>query len=417
MFISQTPGAWQSDNFTDELAATGLQAPNRVERIHDFNPGLGGPIQKDRLWFFGSFRRWGVDQTITDSFYNLDPTHKNLRAGPAARPTVDDNSSRAASSRLTCQMARKHKFSAYLDRIVKFRGHECPALSAEEACGIRSPKRYFTAQAKYTATLSSRLLVEAGLSENDETYSTNEAQPSVQADDVARFDRTTTEAWSAPTGPVLLPRARSLHLHGAVSYVTGSHAFKTGVQLGKGGNPARQDDHGRHRPVSGIPDRQRRSLSGVGVVYNTPQWCGGERSNTTSASSCRTPGRYKRLTLNPGIRVELFNTYVARSRSSPAGRFVPARQFDPIDNLPNWNDWAPRLGARLRRLRRRQDGAQGARRQVHARVLDRRIRQRLQPAGDPAPIGGPGRDPNGDDIAQDSEIGPVVYAVQYHRRR
>ena len=42
------------------------------------------------LWFFSTFRRWGVDQTITDSFYNADP-----RSGPTCpicrRPTVDDN--------------------------------------------------------------------------------------------------------------------------------------------------------------------------------------------------------------------------------------------------------------------------------------------------------------------------------------
>ncbi|MBI3402106.1 MAG: carboxypeptidase regulatory-like domain-containing protein, partial [Acidobacteria bacterium] len=76
LFLSRTPGQWQSNNFTDDLRAKGLQAPNRVERIQDLNPGFGGPIVKNRLWFFGSYRHWGVDQTITDSFYNLDTTHK-----------------------------------------------------------------------------------------------------------------------------------------------------------------------------------------------------------------------------------------------------------------------------------------------------------------------------------------------------
>ena len=28
---------------------------------------------------------------------------------------------------------------------------------------------------------------------------------------------------------------------------------------------------------------------------------------------------------------------------SPAGRFVPARSFEAIENLPNWKDWAPRF--------------------------------------------------------------------------
>src|SRR5439155_22360136 len=76
LFLSRTPGSWQSDNFTDDLKTKGLQAPNRVERIQDLNPSFGGPVMKDRLWFFTSFRRWGVDQTVTDSFYNADPTHR-----------------------------------------------------------------------------------------------------------------------------------------------------------------------------------------------------------------------------------------------------------------------------------------------------------------------------------------------------
>ncbi len=53
--------------------------------------------------------------------------------------------------------------------------------------------------------------------------------------------------------------------------------------------------------------------------------------------------RWNRLTVNPGLRVELFNTYVP-AQASAAGRFVPARAFDTIENLPSWKDIAPRLG-------------------------------------------------------------------------
>src|SRR5712691_928134 len=271
MFISRTPGAWQSDNFTNELRQKGLQAPNRVEKIHDFNPGFGGPIKKNHLWFFTSFRRWGVDQTVTDSFYNLDPTHKtyviaNGLNGHALDPTVDNNIIKSGVVRLTWQIAQKHKFSVYGDRIVKFRGHECPALYAEEACGIRSPKRYLMAQAKYTATLSSKLLIEAGYSENDETYSTNEAQPSVGASDIPRFDRTTTYAWSAPQGPYYFREPTRYTYSGAVSYVTGSHAVKAGMQWGTGGN------HHVRTLQNGVDLIQEyRNLSPVSVVvYNTP---------------------------------------------------------------------------------------------------------------------------------------------------
>ena len=104
-FWSHIPGNWQSNNFTPELAATGLRAPNRVSRIFDLNLGLGGPIMPDRLWFFSSFRRWGVDQTITDSFYNADPTHQAERTASRARPSTT-TSSRAGWRGSRCRWHR-----------------------------------------------------------------------------------------------------------------------------------------------------------------------------------------------------------------------------------------------------------------------------------------------------------------------
>ncbi|MBI3262180.1 MAG: carboxypeptidase regulatory-like domain-containing protein, partial [Acidobacteria bacterium] len=344
VFWSHTPGNWQSNNFTPALKATGLRAPNRVERIFDLNLGLGGPIKKDRLWFFSSFRRWGVDQTVTDSFYNLDPTHRTYRPD-LSRPTVDDNVIKSGVVRLTYQIAQKHKFAVYMDRIVKFRGHECPALSAEEACGIRWPKRYFTAQAKYTGTLSSKLLVEFGWSENDETYNTGGSQPSVKPGDIGRFDRTTGERWGAYVSGGTTPNAALYFrvpdrhtVSGALSYVTGSHALKTGFQLGKGGN--------RHqRGVNGGIDLVQEYRNGRFVsviVHNTPQEAA-EQIKHDLGIYVQDSWTFKRLTVNPGLRVELFNTWVP-AQASPAGRFVPFRQFDKIENLPNWKDTAPRFG-------------------------------------------------------------------------
>ena len=38
--------SWQSNNFTPELAAQGLRAPNTVSKIFDLNLGLGGPLMQ-----------------------------------------------------------------------------------------------------------------------------------------------------------------------------------------------------------------------------------------------------------------------------------------------------------------------------------------------------------------------------------
>jgi hypothetical protein len=51
------------------------------------------------------------------------------------------------------------------------------------------------------------------------------------------------------------------------------------------------------------------------------------------------------LTLNPGLRIENFNSQIDET-AMPAGRFVPARFFPAVKNVPNWNgDLAPRFSA------------------------------------------------------------------------
>jgi hypothetical protein len=404
-FWSHTPGSWQSNNFTPELAAAGLRAPNQVSRIFDLNLGLGGPIMRDRLWFFSSFRRWGVDQTVADSFYNADPTRRTYQPD-LGRQTVDDNVIKSGVVRLTLQMAQKHKFAAYLDRIVKFRGHECVALSAEEACGIRSPKRYFTAQGKYTATLTTRLLLEAGWSENDETYSTGEVQPSVKLTDIPRFDRTTEYRWSSystgttPRGDYYF-RVPDRHTYsGTASYVTGSHAFKAGVQLGKGGNIQQRHTNGGVDLV-----QEYRNLVPVSVVVTNTPVESNERIKYDLGLFVQDSWTFKRLTVNPGVRFEFFNTYVA-VQEAPAGRFVPARQFSKIEDLPNWKDWTPRLGGVYDLFG---DGKTAIKANVGKYV------RAFSTVGfaqvyNPMAIQTDRRtwtDLNGDDIAQNNEVGPV----------
>ena len=44
-------------NYTEELRARGLTTPGETRKVWDFNLGVGGPILRDRLWFFGTFAR------------------------------------------------------------------------------------------------------------------------------------------------------------------------------------------------------------------------------------------------------------------------------------------------------------------------------------------------------------------------
>ena len=57
-----TGEALQSNNYTDELKAQGLTTPIPLTKSYDLNGAVGGPIKKDRLWYFANGRTQGGTQ-------------------------------------------------------------------------------------------------------------------------------------------------------------------------------------------------------------------------------------------------------------------------------------------------------------------------------------------------------------------
>jgi len=50
-----TDNFFQSENLTDELRARGVLNTNKIQQIKDFGFNAGGPIIKDKLWWWGSY--------------------------------------------------------------------------------------------------------------------------------------------------------------------------------------------------------------------------------------------------------------------------------------------------------------------------------------------------------------------------
>ena len=68
-FFGTAVNSWfQNSNYTPELQAAGLRTPNSIKEVYDFNPGVGGPIVKDKLWFY-SAARWQGTQTYVAGLY------------------------------------------------------------------------------------------------------------------------------------------------------------------------------------------------------------------------------------------------------------------------------------------------------------------------------------------------------------
>jgi Carboxypeptidase regulatory-like domain len=74
-------GDWSNgDNLTDELKAlnTSLRQTPGVIEAYDWSASYGGPIQRDRLWFYGSYRSLDTQQT-------MDGISANANAGNPSR--------------------------------------------------------------------------------------------------------------------------------------------------------------------------------------------------------------------------------------------------------------------------------------------------------------------------------------------
>jgi hypothetical protein len=408
-FFGGTASSWQADNNNDELRARGFKYRNFVDHVQDFNGNFGGPLKKDKLWFFTTARHVSVDEGVGNSFYATPYFDSQGIQHNVGDPSIQHQYVRDILLRLTYQATSRNKWSGYLERIWK---HKDPELLSGydpiTASDIRDPMHaiYYVGQVKYTSTLSSRLLYEAGYSTNLERLS-QRYQPFIQdiADhpftpqwysQVTRADSVLgTTVGAAPGGATGTYPDRRLFAT-SLSYVTGSHALKGGAQWSYGvdGNSQLRTGDIIQNYTNGVPFSV--------TVYNTPTRYF-EYVNADLGFFAQDTWTLKRLTISPGIRYDHFNAE-SQAGCRDAGRFTPSFCRDRVPDQPNWNNVSPRFAVVY-------DLKGDARTALKASVS----KYMLPWAGGWAKRYDPfttvneqrnWRDLNGDDIAQDNEIGP-----------
>ena len=145
VFVTGANEDFQGTNFTPELQAKGLRAAGGLYRMYDINPSAGGPILKDKLWFYGS-GRWQTNQFfIPGSVANAnagDPT-KWLWAPNNSERGLYNTTQNSGSIRLTYQLNAKNKFSFSHEPQTRQWRDGRPETSPEACC--RSSSRRSTA--------------------------------------------------------------------------------------------------------------------------------------------------------------------------------------------------------------------------------------------------------------------------------
>src|SRR5262249_8607790 len=124
LFVAGTGSRLQSNNLTDDLVNQGLTSVNAIRRVYDFNGALGGRIVRDRVWFFGSARRWGTTTAVANVYASASVLARGIGTaadwGRSARalttPISPAEIDRGAGIRFTVKPSEKDKFTVSYDR-------------------------------------------------------------------------------------------------------------------------------------------------------------------------------------------------------------------------------------------------------------------------------------------------------------
>ncbi len=348
---------WQSDNITDDLRARGATTPESTENMFDFNPAFGGPIVRDRLWFFASGRvNHAKLGPAGASFFSPDPVTGQLLPD-ASRPGFNNTATDNMSFRLTWQAGQNHKITSYRDQFWRYQSHFLGSATTDWATVPQEYSRgtQYVWPTKWTYTATNRLLIEAGFQYWGYDNTLFHPQEGTLFDAPASYGgppETQTGPWYANAGQFHIPGnymtkafilgsccrryIQPSHVYAtSVSYVTGSHSFKAGITGRWGHEQIKRQQHNGSLSqwyIFGNPFRVRISPDPSDIKMNV---------NRDIGLYVQDQWTVDRLTINAGVRVEHFNGGIGES-SSPAGRFVPARSVDEFE-VWNFTDVLPRF--------------------------------------------------------------------------
>ncbi len=330
----------QSDNLNDNLRARGLRTVTSVRYVYDTGATLGGPIKKDKLWFFGSYRTWGNERQAAGKFFNATQSTP-FYTEDVSRPAYVHEFYESKAARVTWRASERNKLNFFVD---PQRDCHCPANVSGGNVGM--PESFFSYrlhpaglyQATWSAPWTSKLLFEAGMGRVDGSWPTySEPIFHVKETDISIFEQSTGVQYNAvPTLSAIkdVPRWSQRF---SVSYVTGSHAFKTGFQLEEFVQDISTEVHGN---VNYFFNRQ---VPASITQYATPYLI--KTNGKDFGFYAQDVWTIKRLTFTYGLRYDYFKGLIPPQHvdATPNG-WVPARDYPEINNQPLWKDWDPRGG-------------------------------------------------------------------------
>jgi Carboxypeptidase regulatory-like domain len=352
-FASGTGGHLQSDNLTPELKSQGVTAATPLTKVYDFSGTLGGPIRKDRAWYFVNGHIGGSTKESANVYYNLnaaDPA-KWLYAPDVNRREYSDRTFENASGRVTWQLTPRNKITGFWDaqNLCRTCTGATPGLSepqrvSPEAVGVLG-RRLDVTQTTWSSPITDRLLLEAGYGGIHFGVGNFERNPNPTRDLIRVVEQCASGCAANGNIAGLAYRSQDFSVahtgsylwKGSVSYVTGTHSLKFGYQ-----HTFMTDDRTwftnnqslTYRFNDGVPNQLTQSISpwvnnarvGWDALFIQEQWT------------------RRRLTLQGAVRFDRARSWFPAQPEGPS-RFLPTPIVIPeTRGVDSYKDVTPRMG-------------------------------------------------------------------------
>jgi hypothetical protein len=339
-------GALQSSNYTDRIREAGLALPNEVNYNYDISGSTGGPIVRDRLWYF--------TQTYYRGSGNDVPIFHNRNAGDITKWTYEPDFSRPAKSdsngplqpnlRLTMQLTPRNKLDLFWDEQISSNSIGQGSADDSPETGSYNHGWQRVQQVKWTSPATNRLLLEAGLG----TYLSNwngRERPGNNRDLIQVTEQCTRGCEANGGIPGLVYRGQAtwsadwIGAHtwnAAAAYITGTHNMKFGYQgafhvdnRAPGGQTVsyRVDNTVPNQLTQRLRDYRTYARVRYHAFYAQDQWT------------------VNRLTLSGALRYD--HSWSEYPEQQIGGtRFLPEiTLFEARRGVEGYHDFSPRLGA------------------------------------------------------------------------
>jgi hypothetical protein len=361
-------GSYATESFQSEKLVTKENFPairaNTIDKNGDFNPGFGGPIVRDKVWFYLSGRYQVADNFVPGMFYNLnankpDPVTHIVSYNPDPNnPAKSPRDFFVYMGRMTWQANPKNKFGLTYD----YEGNcFCPnnvsaTRTPEAATDRRFPLQRFV-QVDWNSPVSSKLLLEASAIHRVERWGDMNLQTGT-AGNITALDPTVIGIADVGLAPNpgfnygaaaqgLAPGSPAYnnswndnwHYRAAISYITGSHQIKVGFNNASGHFENLNYDVNPiyYTFTSGVPTSITIKDSPYTVQVDVDRDLGFFAQDRWTL---------QRWSLYGGIRYDSFKNSFPAQDLLPS-KYVPNRpvtHFAEQDNI-SWNDITPKLGA------------------------------------------------------------------------